>query len=259
MTKSTKKQLQVHEEACGLLEKDTLTYDDKFFVHEHWHEGAENNISALGAFFTPLDLAFDFAIDVHGSRVIDLCAGIGALAFASHHKNCGWGKPPEFTCVEINPRYVEIGKKLLPEATWICADVFDVWNDLGHFDTAIANPPFGQVRNHTKGGSSYTGEEFEYKIIDIASEIADFGTFLVPQMSAPFRYSGARYYERLDGLKFQKFFDQTGIDMEAGFGVDTSYYREDWKSSVPVTEIVTSDFTDCQKFGQLDLFESIVA
>jgi hypothetical protein len=53
----------------------------------------------------------------------------------------------ELTCVEINPRYFEVGRKLLPEARWINADVFD-WRtlDLGRYDVAIANPPFGRVK-----------------------------------------------------------------------------------------------------------------
>ncbi len=42
---------------------------------------------------------------------------------------------------------MEIGRKLLPEARWINADVFD-WRelDLGRYDCAIGNPPFGRVK-----------------------------------------------------------------------------------------------------------------
>jgi len=36
-----------------------------------------------------------------------------------------WGNEntviPEITCVEFNPQYVEVGKKLLPEANWIAS------------------------------------------------------------------------------------------------------------------------------------------
>lgn len=32
---------------------------------------------------------------------------------------------PELVCVELNPRYVEVGHKVLPEAEWICGDIFD--------------------------------------------------------------------------------------------------------------------------------------
>ena len=115
------------------------------------------------------------------------------------------------------------------------------------------------MNSHGKFGPCYSGTEFEYKIIDIAAEIADYGTFLIPQMSEPFRYSGAPYYKRLNGRKFQQFHDDTGIDMDAGCGVDTSYHQKDWKNSAPVTEIVSCDFTERQKPGQLELFNTVAA
>lgn len=45
----------------------------------------------------------------------------------------------DITCVELNPHYVEVGKKVVPEATWICADVLDPFlpDLLGQFDFAI--------------------------------------------------------------------------------------------------------------------------
>jgi len=106
-----------------------------------WHEGATHENGAAGAFFTPFDLACDFALDGAGRRVIDLCAGIGVLSYIIHHRS-KWGERlAEITCVEINPRYVVVGQKLLPQARWIVADVFD-WRtlDLGRYDVAIANP-----------------------------------------------------------------------------------------------------------------------
>ena len=259
MSKLTKRQIKSHAEACRLLEKDSLTFDEKWFVYENWHEGADNNIAAAGAYFTPIMLARDFGLDVCGPRVVDLCAGIGVLAFAYYHTKGDFENPPRITCVEINPRYVEIGRKLLPEATWICADVFDVWRALGRFDTAIANPPFGRVSSRGKRGPSYSGPDFEYRAIDIASEIADYGTFLVPQMSAPFRYSGAQCYERTTDGKAQRFLDETGIDMDAGCGVDTTCHKDEWKTPAPVTEIVCCDFTERQRPGQLDLFTEMAA
>lgn len=55
-----------------------------------------------------------------------LCAGIGVLSYAaqlecSDRSRCY----ADITCVELNPHYVEVGKKVVPEATWICADVLD--------------------------------------------------------------------------------------------------------------------------------------
>ncbi|MGN8119602.1 hypothetical protein [Labrys sp. 22185] len=68
-------------EAEALLRKDVLSEDEKDFVLENWQLGAENNVAAAGAFFTPMDLAADFALEPGQGRVIDLCAGIGGLAY----------------------------------------------------------------------------------------------------------------------------------------------------------------------------------
>lgn len=257
MAKLTKSQMKQHEEACRILEKDTLTWDDKWFVYENWNEAADHNVTANSAYFTPIGLARDFAIDVCGTKVIDLCAGIGALSFAYYH--CGYHNEvkPQITCIEINQAYVEIGKKLLPEATWICADVFDPDLDLGHFDSAISNPPFGRKKTtHLKTGN-YTGSDFEYLIIDLASRIADFGTFIIPQNSAPFKYSGAQYYQRMESQKHKRFFEQTKISMEAGCGVDTTYHQDDWKTAAPIVEITCAEFEDLNQQSQLDLFQQM--
>lgn len=137
--------------------------------------------------------------------------------------------------------------------------MFDIWRTLGRFDTAISNPPFGRVNSHGKQGPSYNGSEFEYKIIDIAAEIADYGTFLIPQGSSPFRLSATQYYQRTENRKFQKFFDDTGIDIESGAGVDTSYHKDEWKTAAPITEIACCDFTERTKPGQMSLFDEVAA
>lgn len=85
MAKLSKPQVKAHGEACALLEKDRLTLDEREFVIRNWQESATHINSAAGAFFTPLDLAFDFAIEVNCDppwSVIDLCAGIGCLSYA---------------------------------------------------------------------------------------------------------------------------------------------------------------------------------
>lgn len=237
MAKLTKAEAKKHHEAEALLQKDTLTDDDKEFFREHWQEGGESVNTSTGAFFTPWSHALDFALEFpkEGTRIIDLCAGIGNLAAAAWHRTSWEERRPELVCVELNPAYIEIGRKLLPEATWVQASVFDL-PDLGHFDVAISNPPFGKVDR--KGGSAprYTGSEFDYHVIDIAADLADFGAFILPAGSAPFRYSVAPYYEWRPMRKYEAFQTQTSIELHAGLGVDTTVYRDEWHGVSPATE-----------------------
>jgi predicted RNA methylase len=242
MAKLTKQQRKAHAEAETLLTKDRLSDDEKDFVFQNWHEGATHEIGAAGAFFTPWGLAGDFALDGAGARVIDLCAGIGVLSYFIHHRS-RWGERlSEITCVEINPRYVAVGRKLLPEARWINADVFD-WRglDLERYDVAVANLPFGRVKR-SGNGRRYRGPEFELHVIDIASQLAERGAFIAPQESASFRYSGAQYFERRKSGRGVDFESATGFEMVIGAGVDTAYHRDGWKDGAPLCEIVCIDF-----------------
>lgn len=244
LSKLTKAQRKAHNEACAILTKDKLTESEREFVIENWHEGATHMNGAAGAFFTPLALAWDFALDGGGHRVIDLCAGIGTLSYCVQQRGRWHERQPEITCIEINPAYVEVGKKLLPEATWICADVFE-WQSLalGHFDVAISNPPFGAVKR-SDSAPTYRGQHFEYHVVDIASRLANRGTFILPQASAPFTYSGHQNYRRLTSGRGVEFQQLTGLYMEAGCGVDTAFHRDEWKNTAPLVEIVCIDFSE---------------
>ena len=82
MAKLTKPEMKAHNAALAVLKKAVLTEDDKLFVLANYHEGATHMNGLAGAFFTPEGLADDLEVEVHGRRVIDLCAGIGRLAFA---------------------------------------------------------------------------------------------------------------------------------------------------------------------------------
>lgn len=252
MAKLTKAQRKAHTEAVAILSKNRLTDDEKEFVFNNWHEGANYNNGAAGAFFTPLDLAADFSIDVGTGRVIDLCAGIGVLSYFVKERSKWGSQPTEIICVERNPHYVEIGKKLVPDAHWICADVFDWrewWSDELNgqmFDYAIGNPPFGRVRR-SADAPRYKGADFEYHVIDIASQMADYGTFIIPQQSASFQYSGRPFYDRKDKGRAIKFEQLTGLVMEAGAGVDTSIHASSWKDTSIITEIICLDFAEARE------------
>lgn len=248
MSKLTKAQAKAHQQACELLKKDRLTPDDCWFVLENWQESANHINSIAGAFFTPAGLAADLAIEVAWSRrTIDLCAGIGALSYAAWSRY--WSEPkPEIVCVEKNPGYVEVGRKIFPDATWIEGDVFDL-PDLGHFDIAIANPPFGATK---RSGSAprYTGTTFEYHVIDIASDLADYGVFIIPQNSAPFRFSGEPHYREAASKQYAEFSRKTEIELAAGCGVDCEYYRPGWRGVAPKVEIVLADFIEARERRQ---------
>jgi len=244
---STRKQAK-HHEAKELLKKDVLTYDEKYFVYENYHEGAETTNGLLGAFFTPMDLASEFRMEINGHKIIDLCAGIGILSFNYLHKYFH-DKQPEITCVEINPEFVEVGKKLLPEATWICADVTDpdFIASLGSFDWAYSNPPFGKINSFKSAHYKYKGSAFEYRVIEIASNLAPDGAFIIPQESAPFMYSGVSQYTDMKdcNTKYQKFTNATGIELSvSSAGTDTSFAHEQWRGVSPDVEIVRYDTFD---------------
>lgn len=230
MSKLTKIQAKAHAEAVEILKKDALSYDERVFVLNNWQESATHINGVAGAFFTPCGLARDFGIEVSGRRVVDLCAGIGSLAFAywDHSE-----RKAEITCIEINRDYCDVGRKVLPEATWICADVFEHQWSGPEFDCAISNPPFGNVRTHqNKYGA------FEYDLIALAHDIARDGVFLLPQMSVPWRYSKHSHFEKTQNEKYFRFSRKTGIELTMNCGIDCDVYREDWKAlSVPVLEI----------------------
>ncbi|WP_405166427.1 hypothetical protein OG203_15830 [Nocardia sp. NBC_01499] len=98
-----------------------LDDEEKRFVLDHWQEAANPEHCLDGAYFTPLGLAGDMRIDVVGTRIIDLCAGIGHLSFACRNLlDHRWNgeRLREFVCVErFNPEYVRIGMRIMPEAT----------------------------------------------------------------------------------------------------------------------------------------------
>lgn len=247
MAKLSKTDAARHLRALSLLAKDTLTMDERWEVLEGYQEGAAHMNGLSGAFFTPWGLARDFSIEVpECRRLIDLCAGIGTLAFmATLSARTGHGHMPEIVCVETNPDYIAAGRKLLPEATWIQASAFDV-RDLGRFDVAVANPPFGAVRHDGKP-RRYKGAEFEYRLIDAASDMADYGVFLIPQGSAPFAYSGRPCFEEVHGGRAEKFQSDTGIVLEPSCGIDASLYQSDWHGVAPAVEIVCADFVEARR------------
>jgi len=175
--KLTRNETYAHNRCLELLKQDTLTDQEKEYILVNYHEGANHNNSAAGAFFTPIRMSFEFSNDVIMSingdeiTIIDLCAGIGMLSYPIITRLKNLGIKFRYVCIEYNREYLEVGQKLLPEAEWYCMDVCD-WEEikkLGHFDIAISNPPFGSVGTFRgKDTPRYKGSDAEYKVIDVA-------------------------------------------------------------------------------------------
>ena len=247
MSKLSKAQAKQHREALALVAESKtrrLTVDERWQIIDSFHEGANHMNGAAGAFFTPHGLARDFSIEVPSrGRIIDLCAGIGALSFHCEDRAYGRDGAASFVCVERNPDYVEAGRAVMPDATWVCASVFDLaaYQHLGPFDHAISNPPFGAIPADGFEGA-YSGGLFEYRVMEVASRLARGGTFILPHQSAPFRYSGRPFFEPAESDRARAFREQTGIVMEPNCGIDTAVYLKEWKGVSPLCEIVVCDF-----------------
>lgn len=141
--KLSKIQTKNHDQAVKLARKNVLTDDEKEFVLTHWQPGGGSNIQSNKAFFTPNTIA-EAAAQIHGGcgRVVDACAGIGMLAYHMVRWSSGCLK---LTCIEQEAEYVEVGRKIVPEATWVCGCVLEQLPKLGPFDSGISNPPYGKL------------------------------------------------------------------------------------------------------------------
>lgn len=255
MAKLTQKEIKAHARAEELLASNKLLNVDQIAdVLTDWHEGATHSNAATSAFFTPFELAMNFALEVpSGGRIIDICSGIGMLSAAAsiyHHLNPG---EYEFTLVEIDPVYAEVSRRLLPNAEIICGSIFDPEIQqrlLGqHFDVAISNPPYGSKNRATGSGPRYTGSKCEYAIIDIASDLADSGVFLIPQTSVPFKITGedSIAWDQAPSPEYRKFLNQTGIELRPNMGIDTSFAEQQWRGTSIRTEITLCDFVEARK------------
>ncbi len=255
MSKLTRKQFAAHKQALDYLAKDRLTEEEREFVFDNWQESANHVNSAAGAFFTPLDMAWTFELEVGGRRILDLCAGIGVLSYAVYQRRC-WPRsepPPQITCVEINPDYAAVGRKLLPEATWIVADALSDL-DIGRFDWVISNPPFGKIGDHG---------DFDLAIVEQAERYADNATFILPIGSVPWAFSGRPCFEPDSrSEKAKRFRDRTKIDLKPNCGIDCSVWEKDWRGAAPKVEIALADYAEARalrqpvpkQFDQLDMF-----
>lgn len=243
MSRLSKAQIKAHQQAVELLAQDRLSDDDREFVLDHWQESANHVNSAAGAFFTPSGLARDTAIYTSNARtIVDLCAGIGGLGLWAWWLS---GRQAEVTCIEVNPDYVAIGRKLFPEANWICASVEEA---AGQYDCAISNPPFGKTAKIK--GPRYSGED-DLAVVDIAADLARWGVFILPGLSVPFEYSGRPHYRERSSAKSDRFQSATGIILSCE-STDASVYKDDWRGVSPAVEVCSVDFDEWRATRQAE-------
>lgn len=250
MATLTYEQERRHTQACRLIDLPRdLTEEERAFVLDHWRASFTARSASDRAHFTPAGLARDMSLHIIGNRVIDLAAGIGRLAFHCRDPQARpRGSEPEIVCIERNPAYVRVGRRVVPEARWICADIMtlpQMREDLGEFDYAISHPPYGAIPRAVDVTSGYRGRRFEYHAIALAALVARRGVFLIPQVAAPLRHSGVPRFEPGSGdAEYRKFAAATGIELEPHYGIPTTQYRHDWHDVPPQSEVVHADFTE---------------
>lgn len=241
MAKLAKNKLKLHNQALEmvrLIDRD-LTMLEKEFILEHYKPYANHNVTETNAFFTPLELAMAATIempnpDEHSQpvRIIDLCAGIGMLSFAYKHYSGYRTDDVEIVCVELEEEYVEVGRKILPEATWIHASILDLDTvSLGSFACFISNPPFMKLGDY-KG--TYTTSK-------VGMGLARYGVVIVPQCNCPFEYSGKNQYTEVENKEYKKFENAEHIKYSVSC-IDTESIDDlKWDNVNVTTEVVTVD------------------
>lgn len=241
----SKQKLKLHNEALDLVRLyRPLMMQEKEFILANYKPYATHNVTQTNAFFTPMELAIAATIEMPNPdnldgkvRILDLCAGIGALSFAYYYYSgyfCD-RNDVEIVCVESEEEFVEVGKKILPEATWIQGDILDPDILKGHkdFDCFISNPPFMNMR----------GMKGTYTVSSIGVKLSKYGVMIVPQCNCPFKYSGQNQYSAKYSKDYNKFEDAKLIKFSVSC-VDTEEVYDDddekmqWDGVEIITEIV---------------------
>jgi len=251
----SKSAMVAHQKALDLVRSDKqLTQDEVEFVFENFQEGADASTRIVGAHFTPAELASDLAANIDAAFYVDLFAGIGRLT-RSVLDFYAWPGKRQAVCVELNPTFIEVGKRLVPEAHWIQADLLrvDAADTIGkaiaELGWPIGNRGLGIISNPPYGNGKLDGQQgvqIEYQAIEIGAALGAFaGAFIIPQQRCPFIYSGHRNYRHTGGDRaYHNFTRRTGLTIGMNAGIDTSCYRKQWKGVSPQVEIAIVEYPE---------------
>jgi predicted RNA methylase len=254
--KLSKAEQKLQREVKALLDSDkTLTFEELEYIYENFNPGSISDVTVHSAYFTPLDMAYDFALFAgrHGVCV-DMCAGIGILTFCAQVRDTYHGNITKQICIERNPEYLRIGRRLLPNVEWILGDMFDqsIWNDIikrhGPIDCIVSNPPFGKVSKTDCDRSwlKYQGADLDIASIEIALKHATYVDMILPTGSVPFKMKP--YYQKVENRKIEKLKSDTGLNiLMQNPGIDTSVYGQfkNTKIQVECVEISVEDEEMC--------------
>lgn len=245
--KLTKIEIKEHKEIEKLLKQDKLIEKERDFIYDHFlPHNITNNAQEDGSFFTPQSISGALAAmcDCDGSIVIDLAAGIGSLSYGLISSNRNLKK---LICVEKNENFIEIGKKLLPEAIWICGDIYAESTAVKlkklKADWVISNPPYGlhlKKKEHLK----YCGSS-DLMAVEVATSLAPDSMFIIPMNNVPFTD-----YKTLFTSKNNKISPSLRSFMAThqhikfnSVSVDMSVYEKDWRDGIGSVELV--HLTNC--------------
>ncbi len=243
--KLSKVELKEQKEIKALIDNEKkLSLEELEKIYENFNPGYISDVTSHSAYFTPLDMAYDFALFAGRSGVcVDMCAGIGILSFCAKIRDTYEGNIEHQICIERNPAYLEIGKRLLPDAIWIQGDIFDksIWDSIvakyGRIDSIVSNPPFGKVTKTDVDRSwlKYQGSDLDIASIEVALKYTDDVAMILPSGSVSFRYSGKPYFEEVQNRKVDKLKKDTGLNIiMTNPGIDTSVYDKFKNTNITV-------------------------
>lgn len=139
----------------------------------------------------------------------------------------------------MNSKFVDIGKKLLPEARWICGSVFDksIWDGLKKerknkkYNLCISNPPIGKSGNNLQGPEwmKYPKGEMELMVLELALLYANHASFVMSANSVEFITKP--YYQRVQSRKVDTFLKSVNqfFFMEY-MSIDSDVYKDNRKT-----------------------------